>query len=126
VLAIAVVIVVSLAAVAESQGAHTAADAESRELLASFVKSVNWYGYNAAMIALGLGSLPFVLLLLRQQLVPRLLALLGTLGYAILGFTSMLSILGIDSGVFVTLPVLAFEVSLGLYLVLSGFRLERA
>ncbi|MEW5251792.1 DUF4386 domain-containing protein [Microbulbifer sp. 2201CG32-9] len=81
----------------------------------------NWYSYNFAMIVLGLGSILFCLVLLRFSLVPKVLSCLGLLGYFILAAGSMLSIIGFNIGLYITIPVFLFEVILGVWLLTKGF-----
>jgi len=81
----------------------------------------NWYAYHVAMIWLGLGSLLLCNVLYAQRLVPRLLSVLGFLGYAILAIASILAILDLDVGLIATLPVFVFEVVLGFWLLAKGF-----
>lgn len=91
------------------------------ESLGKSLIATNWFAYHTAMVALGYGSLAFVWCLMKLGLAPRLLCMLGLLGYTILATASVANILGYDPGLIVTLPTFVFEVSLGLYLVVKGF-----
>ncbi len=90
-----------------------------------FAKSsiyLNWYAYHVSMIFLGYGSLFFCYILYKHALVPKVLAALGLFGYFVLATSSVLYIVGMDMGVFVAIPILIFEVALGLCLVIKGFK----
>jgi hypothetical protein len=94
----------------------------ANETYAKAMININWYAYHTAMITLGIGSLPFLWLLLKEKLVPLSMVLLGVVGYGFLGLTSVLAILDINWGIVVTLPVFLFEVVFGAYLIFRGFR----
>ena len=53
---------------------------------------------------------------------PKYLAVLGLIGYVLLATSSMPAISDIDLGIIVTLHVFLFEVVLGVYLIVKGFR----
>lgn len=73
--------------------------------------------YQAAMLGLGIGSIPFCLALRRQRLVPPGLALAGVVGYAALAAGAALEIAGIGVGVLLSVPGGLFELALGLTLL---------
>lgn len=77
--------------------------------------------YTAAMLVLGVGSLLFCRVLLRARLVPRPLAVLGLVGYAVVAVGMALEILGAGLGLVVWVPGGVFEVALGVLLVVRGF-----
>ena len=81
----------------------------------------NAIAYRIAMIALGVGSVPFWYLAYRTRLVPRLLAALGMVGYAIFFTGYALDILGLDVGLLLAIPGGLFEVSLAIWLIARGF-----
>ena len=100
----------------QGQLANSALESLGKSLIAT-----NWFAYHTAMVALGYGSLVFVWCVMKLGLAPRMLCMLGLLGYTILGTASVANILGYDPGLIITLPTFVFEVSLGLCLVVKGF-----
>lgn len=83
----------------------------------------NAIAYRIAMIALGIGSVPFWYLAYRVRLIPRVLAALGIAGYAIFSTGYALDILGLDAGLLLAIPGGLFEVALAIWLIARGFSL---
>lgn len=81
----------------------------------------NAIAYRIAMIALGIGSVPFWYLAYRVRLIPRVLAALGIAGYAIFSTGYALDILGLDAGLLLAIPGGLFEVALAIWLISRGF-----
>lgn len=79
------------------------------------------HAYWFAMIALGLGSLPFCRALLRGRLVPAPLAVWGLLGYLCLAVGGALEVLGLGGGLLLSAPGGLFEVAFGVLLLARGF-----
>lgn len=77
--------------------------------------------YLIAMSTLGLGSLPFCLLLYRSGLIPRSLSVLGLVGYAALFVGSLLELFGLDLAMLHYIPGGLFELILPIWLILKGF-----
>lgn len=77
--------------------------------------------YAVAMLALGLGSLPFCRALGRWRAVPAWLALWGGLGYAALAVGSALALAGGPASLLWTIPGGLFELILGVRLLVTGF-----
>lgn len=89
--------------------------------LAAVAGQGNAIAYRIAMIALGLGSVPFWFLAYRARLIPRFLAALGMAGYAIFSTGYALDVLGLDVGLLLAIPGGLFEVALGIWLIARGF-----
>ncbi len=104
---------VTLAMLATGQGPA----AESGPVLVA----VSAVAYQIAMIALGLGSLPFCALLFRTRLIPRWLSALGLVGYTTLLVGSVLELYGINLHLLHNLPGGVFELILPLWLLARGF-----
>jgi hypothetical protein len=104
---------VTLAALAAGQGAAAGAGL--------WPATVSRLAYQLAMIALGLGSLPFCALLYRTRLIPRWLSALGVVGYAALLAGSVLELYGFDLRLLHNLPGGLFELILPLWLLGRGF-----
>jgi hypothetical protein len=79
------------------------------------------YAYQVAMIAVGLGGVVFCRVLLRARLVPRLVAVWGLVGYALLGLGAGLEVLGVGVGLLLSVPGGLFELALGVLLIARGF-----
>ncbi|MEU1603849.1 DUF4386 domain-containing protein [Micromonospora matsumotoense] len=77
--------------------------------------------YQVAMLALGLGSLPFCLALARRHWLPRWLALWGAVGYALLAVGTAAELAGVAVGVVLAAPGGLFEIVFGLLLLTRGF-----
>jgi hypothetical protein len=77
--------------------------------------------YQFGMIALGLGSLPMCLWLIRSKFIPTVLGALGFAGYICLIAAMIASTSGFETAsMALLLPGAAFEVMFGLILVLRG------
>lgn len=80
------------------------------------------YAYDVGMSALGLAGLVLCYTFYRAKLVPRLLAVWGLAGYAII-FVGMLSdVMGSGLGLVSSIPGGLWEVSIGVWLIAKGFR----
>ena len=78
------------------------------------------FAYQLAMIILGLGSVPFCWVLLRDRFVPGWLAVWGIIGYVVLAAGAVLELLGLAVGLVFSIPGGIFEVILGLILIARG------
>lgn len=88
-------------------------------------RAVDQAAYTSAMLVLGLGSLLLCHVLLHARLVPRALAIWGTVGYACVAAGMALEVVGLGLGLVVWIPGGLFEVALGVLLLVRGFP-ERA
>ncbi|MEU8052532.1 DUF4386 family protein [Micromonospora haikouensis] len=77
--------------------------------------------YQAAMLSLGLGSVPFCLALARQRWLPGWLAGWGVAGYALLAAGAAAELAGIRVGVVLAAPGGLFELVFGVLLLARGF-----
>lgn len=77
--------------------------------------------FELAMLALGVGSVLLCWLMYHKRLIPRLLALLGIIGYIALTASSCLAIIGIDLGEVLFIPGGIFEIIFPLWLIFKGF-----
>ena len=79
------------------------------------------FAFQLAMIALGAGSVGLCYVLYRANLVPRLLAVLGMVGYVCLFVSGWLAIFGSDLGALLFAPGALFEIAFPLWLIIKGF-----
>ncbi|WP_373228701.1 DUF4386 domain-containing protein [Cohnella sp.] len=77
--------------------------------------------FQLAMLVLGLGSLMFCYLLYTSKLIPRLISVIGFIGYAALIASSCLEIFGVNAGMILYLPGAAFEIIFPIWLIVKGF-----
>lgn len=88
--------------------------------LAQVAQQATFYFYQVGMISVSIGGLVLCRVLLRARLVPRLLALLGLVGYAAFFAGSVLEVLGYAVGNVLSAPGGLFEVALGVLLIARG------
>lgn len=81
----------------------------------------NFVAYQVAMIGLSVGSLPFWYLAYRTGFIPRVLAAIGIVGYAIFASGAIAEIAGSEIGLVLSIPGGLFEVALGIWLIVKGF-----
>jgi hypothetical protein len=79
------------------------------------------YAYNFGMGAVGIASLMLCYTLYRATLVPRLVAVWGLIGYAILLCGSVLEVLGFALLDIHTIPGGLWELFIGVWLIVKGF-----
>lgn len=89
--------------------------------LTAVAEQGNAVAYRVAMMALGVGSVPFWYLAYRVRLIPQVLAALGMAGYAIFFTGYALDLLGFDVGLLLAIPGGLFEVALAIWLIARGF-----
>lgn len=119
-LAVGVVfLLLQLALAGESQGGTGAATGLAA--LTALSIQGNFVAYQVAMIGLSVGSVPFWYLAYRAGFVPRVLAAIGIVGYAIFAAGAIAEIAGSEIGLVLSLPGALFEVSLGIWLIVKGF-----
>jgi hypothetical protein len=82
---------------------------------------MNLYAYHIAMFTLGIAGLLLCYTFYRAKLVPRLLAVWGLVGYAIILCGSALEVLGFDLLSVHAIPGGLWEVFIGVWLIVKGF-----
>ena len=90
------------------------------------VLSPIWKYEMILFLCTGLGGIIFSYLLYQSNLIPRLLSVLGLIGYALLSIGVLLDLLGYfsmntDTGMLVYLPGGLFEIFLPIWLFVKGF-----
>lgn len=94
------------------------------ESIGSLAVEAHFLLFEMAMLVLSLGSLLFCYILYRSRLVPRLLSVIGLIGYMGLLVSSSLSIVGLDAGSILYIPGAIFEIVLPIWLIVKGFNLR--
>lgn len=82
--------------------------------------------FQVAMLALGVGSIPFCILLYQSKLIPRPLSVLGLIGYAALMLGTVAALFGLINvtqgvGLLTVVPGGLFELIFPLWLIVKGF-----
>lgn len=104
---------------------YIAADGSSRSTLqtiGNLAAEAHFTLFELAMIVLSLGSLLLCYVLYRARLVPRLLSVLGFIGYAALLASSCLTIAGLDTGGVLYIPGAIFEILFPIWLMVKGLK----
>ena len=96
-------------------------DTSSLQALGAVFTQANLYSYEIGMSAVGVAGLILCSMFYKTQLVPRLLAVWGLVGYAILLFGSVLQILGFNLSSIHAIPGGLWELSIGVWLITKGF-----
>jgi hypothetical protein len=98
------------------------ASAASAPAFGTLLTGANTLAYEIGQGTLAFGALFMTWFLFRTRYVPRTLALLGVIGYAIHLSGSVAEILGAHVGLLLSLPAGLFEVAFGFWLIAKGFR----
>jgi hypothetical protein len=98
-----------------------AADTSYLAALSVVFHTASLYAYEIAMITVGVAGLILCSALYRARLVPRLLAVWGLVGYAVLLGGSILQVLGFDLSSIQAVPGGLWEVFIGVWLITKGF-----
>ena len=98
-----------------------ASDASFLQALSAVFMEGQLYAYNIGMSAVGLASLLLCYVLYRARLVPRVLAIWGLGGYAIILCGSVLEVLGFNLQTIHAIPGGLWELFIGVWLIVKGF-----
>jgi hypothetical protein len=96
-------------------------DASFLQALSSVFMQGQLYAYNFGMSFVGIASLMLCYTLYRATLVPRLVAVWGLIGYAILLCGSVLEVLGFNLQTIHAIPGGLWELFIGVWLIVKGF-----
>ena len=96
-------------------------DTSYLQALSAVLTKANLYAYEFAMIAVGIAGLILCSAFYRSQLIPRLLAVWGLVGYAVLLSGSVLQVLGFELSSIQAIPGGLWELFIGVWLVAKGF-----
>ena len=96
-------------------------DTSNLQALSTMFVQVNLYAYHIAMFTLGIAGLLLCYVFYKAKLVPRLVAVWGLIGYAII-FCGMVSeVMGSGLGLVSSIPGGLWEVFIGVWLIAKGF-----
>ncbi len=79
------------------------------------------YAYNIGMMTLGIAGLMLCYTLYKAKLIPRILAIWGLVGYAIIFLGMALEIMGSGLSLVSSLPGGLWELFIGVWLIVKGF-----
>jgi hypothetical protein len=96
-------------------------DASFLQALSSVFMQGQLYAYNFGMTFVGIASLMLCYTLYRAKLVPRLVAVWGLIGYAIILCGSLLEVLGFNLLTIHAIPGGLWELFIGVWLIVKGF-----
>ena len=99
-----------------------ASDASSFQNVGAVLVAQSELAFQIAMLALGLGSIPFCYLLFTSRLIPRYVSVLGLIGYPALAISAVLEIAGYSAGVILYIPGGLFELIFPIWLIVKGFK----
>jgi hypothetical protein len=121
-----VISLLSLVTLRQDLGGASGADAAALVTTgASHVAVYNWTFLLSQSLMPGVNALLLGSLLYRSRLVPRIIPVLGLIGAPLLiasVFATLFGGIKLGSPLFAALPVAAWELSLGVWLVVKGFR----
>ncbi|MFB9326418.1 DUF4386 domain-containing protein [Paenibacillus aurantiacus] len=109
-----------LIALGEDYAAAEGANRSYLRAIAQAAVDAHFMLFELAMTVLSLGSLLLCYVLFRSKLVPRVLSLIGFIGYAGLLASSCLAIAGRDIGAVLYIPGAIFEILFPLWLIVKG------
>lgn len=100
---------------------NAVSDTSSLQALSTLSLQAHLYAYELGMIAVGLAGLLLCSVFYRAMLVPRLVAVWGLAGYALLLSGSVLQVVGFDLRLIHTVPGGLWELFIGIWLIVKGF-----
>ena len=99
-----------------------APDSSYFQTLGSLFYKLMHFSYDAQMVFYCIGGILFYYLILKSKYVPKVLPIFGII-VASLGFIGELfALFGYDVPLYVFLPILPFELAIGVWLMIKGFR----
>jgi len=138
--AIAVCSFIALSLLTDANYLHSFPPSELNALVSLFV-GAQVSGYLIVLLFVGLGSTTYMYLLLKSRYIPKALALLGLVGSALVGLVALIRMwfpalvtaavpiarsLPLAARAFlavIIVPILAFEIIIGLWLLIKGVRM---
>jgi len=96
-------------------------DASYFQTLGELFESGHHWSYLIAATFTGLGGLMLCYLLYQSRLIPRLISVLGLIGYPLLATEVLIEMFGYDEIFILVLPLTLFEVIFPIWLFVKGF-----
>jgi Domain of unknown function (DUF4386) len=96
-------------------------DTANLQALSTMFVQVNLYAYHIAMFTLGIAGSLLCYVFYKAKLVPRLVAVWGLIGYAIIFFGSALEVFGFNLQTIHAIPGGLWELFIGVWLIAKGF-----
>jgi hypothetical protein len=96
-------------------------DTSYLQALSTLSIQASQYAYQIGMMAVGLAGVMLCSMFYKAQLVPRLVAVWGLIGYALLLCGYVLETLGFSVGLISSIPGGLFELFIGVWLIAKGF-----
>src|SRR5215204_4117673 len=98
-----------------------ASDASYLQALSTVFQQAQLDAYNIAMITLGISGLILCYSFYKSKLVPRILAVWGLVGYAVILCGSVVEVLGFNLFTIHAIPGGLWEMFIGVWLIVKGF-----
>jgi hypothetical protein len=91
------------------------------QTLGSLFNETTQFSYSVLMVFYCMGGILFYTLFYQSKYVPRVLSLFGMVAASLGLIGTLFEILGYDVPLFVFLPILPFELAIGIWLIVKGF-----
>ena len=91
------------------------------QTLGSLFYELMHFSYDVQMVFYCIGGFLFYFLFLRSKYIPRLLALWGLIAVSVGFIGEVFALFGYDVPLYVFLPILPFELAIGVWLIVKGF-----
>ncbi len=99
-----------------------APDSSHFQTLGSLFYELMQFSYDVQMVFYCVGGVLFYYLFLKSRYVPKVLSLFGIIVASVAFIGELFAIFGNDVPLYVFLPILPFELAIGVWLVVKGFR----
>jgi len=96
-------------------------DSSYFQTLGSLFYELMHFSYDVQMVFYCIGGFLFYFLFLRSKYIPRLLALWGLIAVSVGFIGEVFALFGYDVPLYVFLPILPFELAIGVWLIVKGF-----
>ena len=99
-----------------------APDSSYFQTLGSLFYKLMHFSYDAQMVFYCTGGILFYYLILKSKYVPKLIPIYGLIAASVGFIGELFAIFGYDVPLYVFLPILPFELAIGVWLMVRGFR----
>ncbi|MGH3423485.1 MAG: DUF4386 domain-containing protein, partial [Nocardioidaceae bacterium] len=123
-MAVGALVLLMLVPLAEESADAGPASGGWADALGALAVDANEVAYQSSQMLLAIGALFLCALLYRARLVPRFLAAWGLFGYATHMVGAIAEIFGVHVSLLLLIPGGVFEIVLGFWLIIKGFRRE--